>query len=586
MTTAAVGNWLTRPGIVRLSEEALEASRWAARGLALFALGVFALLMFERGAPRSVLEQSWETSAQYAVLGIVAVGCAVAFQWEGLGGWIMAASSVALGVLASIAYQPAVALFGCLAFFVPAALFLVHWQHHHGRALIVVTAAVMGSLLAGGAVASARIYNYYSGPTHPESAVKLPPVDLAAWAWSGGVTSDGFVVKARIRDVDDGVPDLLVSEVDGRGPLLVVPPSAGPSEETSVVTYVAAGLSPDTEYAYQLRRGENLDDGRKGTVRTFPSGRASFTFAFGSCARTGSNGQVYDRIRESNPVAFIVAGDIHYENISTGQVDRIRTGLTRVLESPAQEALLLSAPIVYTWDDHDFGGDGSDSLSRSRGPAQTVYREFVPHYALPGGETGGAIYQAFTIGRVRFIITDSRSERSPAGATGDPSRTMLGAGQLRWLKDELLAARDSHAFTFWVNGVPWIAPEGDDRDDWGGYAVERREISDFIAANGITNLAMLSGDAHMLAIDDGSNNTFDSAGEGPGFPVFHAAALDRRGKVKGGPYSEGTYPGGGQFGLVTVTDSGSTIQVDWSGQNWKGEVVVAHSFTVNTGGGQ
>jgi hypothetical protein len=154
-------------------------------------------------------------------------------------------------------------------------------------------------------------------------------------------------------------------------------------------------------------------------------------------------------------------------------------------------------------------------------------------------------------------------------------------GRKEWLKGELLAARDTHALTVWVNSVPWIAPAGDGRDDWGGYAAERRELADFITANGVRHLAMLSGDAHMLAIDDGSNNAFDSAGTGPGFPVFHAAALDRRGKVKGGPYSEGTYPDGGQFGLMRVDDAGGRITVhwsDWSGQNWDGEVIVEHSF--------
>jgi hypothetical protein len=91
---------------------------------------------------------------------------------------------------------------------------------------------------------------------------------------------------------------------------------------------------------------------------------------------------------------------------------------------------------------------------------------------------------------------------------------------------------------------------------------------------------MLSGDAHMLAIDDGSNNTFASNG-GPGFPVFHAAALDRHGSVKGGPYSEGTDAGGGHFGLMTVNDDGgSEIEIIWSGRNYKDEELMRHRFTV------
>jgi hypothetical protein len=51
--------------------------------------------------------------------------------------------------------------------------------------------------------------------------------------------------------------------------------------------------------------------------------------------------------------------------------------------------------------------------------------------------------------------------------------------------------------------------------------------------------------------------------------------------VKGGPYSDGTFPGAGQFGTVAVTDEGgASIDVELSGRNWRDEVLVAHRFTV------
>jgi hypothetical protein len=152
---------------------------------------------------------------------------------------------------------------------------------------------------------------------------------------------------------------------------------------------------------------------------------------------------------------------------------------------------------------------------------------------------------------------------------------MLGQAQLAWLFDELLAARDSAALIIWVNSVPWISDETGS-DNWGAYANERRRISDFLVEHRIRNIVMLSGDAHMLAADDGSNNRFASDGLGPGFPVYHAAALDRRGSVKGGPYSEGAHPGGGQFGLLTVEDRGAEVAVTFSGRNWRGEELVRH----------
>jgi hypothetical protein len=70
-------------------------------------------------------------------------------------------------------------------------------------------------------------------------------------------------------------------------------------------------------------------------------------------------------------------------------------------------------PIAYIYDDHDYGGNDSDGNAPSKPAALSAYKSFVPHYSLasPNGE---AIYQAFTIGRVRILLTDSRSESYPS----------------------------------------------------------------------------------------------------------------------------------------------------------------------------
>jgi hypothetical protein len=126
-----------------------------------------------------------------------------------------------------------------------------------------------------------------------------------------------------------------------------------------------------------------------------------------------------------------------------------------------------------------------------------------------------------------------------------------------------------------VSSVPWIGAYG---DSWGAYSAERQEIANFIANHQIDNLVMVAGDAHMVAIDDGTNTDYSKQQAG-GFPLLHAGALDRPGSIKGGPYSEGTFPGAGQFGLLDVTDDGETISVRLSGHTWDGHELVSLQFT-------
>ena len=177
------------------------------------------------------------------------------------------------------------------------------------------------------------------------------------------------------------------------------------------------------------------------------------------------------------------------------------------------------------------------------------------------------------------MLLDARSQRDPKADPDGPDKTMLGPTQLEWLEDRLLDS-DRFALTVIVSSVPWIAVQEDGADHWAGYAYERGQIADFIAANNIDNILMVTGDAHLVAADDGTNTDYSAAGNAA-FPLLHAAALDRPGSVKGGPFSEGMFPGGGQFGLIEVTDTGSDeITVHLSGMTWESEALVEYSFSV------
>jgi len=121
--------------------------------------------------------------------------------------------------------------------------------------------------------------------------------------------------------------------------------------------------------------------------------------------------------------------------------------------------------------------------------------------------------------------------------------TTMGQRQLRWFLGLLSRWREWRLIV-WVSSKPWL---GGGRDSWGGYKAERLIISDYVASVGVRNLVMVAGDAHMLAIDDGSNTDFSSvsgvakgnASARAGFPLFQAAPLTGFGSSKSGPYSHG-----------------------------------------------
>lgn len=411
--------------------------------------------------------------------------------------------------------------------------------------------------------------------------------------WSGAVTPTSAVVKASLKNTPSEALLLVSTEANlSNAVKYIISPSQSKGE---VIGFEAIDLNPATLYYYVLEISGVVDKSRIGQFQTFPKpGPASFRFALAACAETGSGHPVFNTIREEQPLFYMNIGDFHYSNIQQPDTEKFREAYLKILSSPTQAELYRHVPFIYTWDDHDYAGNNSDATSPARAIARATYQEWVPHYPLVEGNGDLPIYQSFVVGRVKFLLSDMRSERSKAEAADNATKTMMGAKQKAWFKSELLAAKNKYPLIFWINSVPWITPAPETtntngempnaKDYWGSYATERREIADFIKQNQIHGLCLLSGDAHMLAADDGTNSDFATAGGAP-LPVMQAGPLDRPKSLKGGPYSQGTYfptKGEGCYGLVTVDDQGKQIQVAFSGRNHRKEEKIALKFIVPT----
>ena len=564
------------PGLLPVTPaQERKATRNSRLGLAAV-LALFVVLALVEGLPTSpdgeTMGPGFATAIQLGLLGLAALALLVTFRWEAVGAALVALAGTMLAVFAAITYQPWVSLLVAVLFLAPAVGFWLVWQQRRTLRSVTVLALVTALILALAYGASAEVYDRFYGPAHPQSGAAALPVHGVVWAWTGGVTGRSAQVVAELAP---GAAGARLVVAGGDGPV-VSSPVVAPATD-GLVRLPVDGLAPDTAYRFFVEVDGIADRSRgRGTFSTMPEGPASFTVAIGACARTGSNGAVFDAVRAVDPLLYLQLGDLHYGNVARDDVAAFGDRYRDVLTAPAQAALYRTVPVAYVWGDHDFGGNDADSSSPSRPAAREAYRRYVPHHRLAAAE-GGAIYSAFTAGRVRFVLTDTRSERT--------TTSMLGDRQLAWLEEELVTAARRHALVVWVNPDPWVAPAEPGRDDWGGYAAERRRLADVLAGAGVDNLVMVSADAHMLAIDDGTNSDYSSTGGG-GFPLLHAAALDAPGSYKGGPYSEGAFPGAGQFGTVTVEDTGGdTVDVELAGRNWRGEVVTALRVALPVGPG-
>ena len=373
--------------------------------------------------------------------------------------------------------------------------------------------------------------------------------------WIGALTTTGATVSVKtasatsVRLKVSTTIDLLTSPVFTLGQ---VPDSDNLSRHT------ISGLVPDTTYYYgvEMNNSTLVQDGQ---FKTAPSGTASFSFAFGSC-QNATDSDAWTRLAARNPLFFIHLGDMWYDDGASQTLASYLSHYDAKLNATNLSGFFKKTPVAYTWSDHDFGmANNAVGVGNSVTPtAQSAYAKVVPYWEKP--DAGGGIYQTFVIGRVRFIMTDLHSYKTAVAGTDNSSKTMMGTVQKQWFKDIITNA--SEPLIIWGNELPWNGPAVAGDDAWDGYTTERTELANFIVASG-KKVAIISGDAHSILADDGTNS--------PGsIPIMGSSALSNTASIKSGPYSQGYYPNPTtgsvrQYGIVNITDAGSYITMDFVG---------------------
>lgn len=397
-------------------------------------------------------------------------------------------------------------------------------------------------------------------------AVAIAAVNAAAPApilWSGALTATSARVVARSSVAER--EQLLVWRATSDATTATRFAPTRVVAEFSAVQFLADGLFPGTAYRFAIESNAT----NVGRFRTpLPVGEVfNFTFAVGACADSGADHPVFSHLAATPDVLFyLMTGDLFYGDIADNDPDKFRAEYELLFMQPTQRDVFAAFPLVTVPDDHDFGPNNADATSPSKPAAHAVYREALPHYALATPEAADKplFAHSFQIGRARFIVSDLRSDKS-APLANNATRVIMSQWQVDWFKRELLNASTDASVdvVFWVEGVPFIDDEelGEASDTWGCCPAMRAELARFIHSVEPLRgrLFALSGDAHAIMVDDGTNNVYHrGAGDtnSTGFPILHAAALARPPSSKGGPYSHGCSVAYNQYGIVTVSDAG------------------------------
>ncbi len=233
-----------------------------------------------------------------------------------------------------------------------------------------------------------------------------------------------------------------------------------------------------------------------------PGDASSFSVAFASCSNPSRVPiqPIWTQVGIFRPDALLLIGDNNYMPMRTGAYDvpdsTMWWAMTRyhrfLRDLPGLRSVLATTPTYAIWDDHDFGPNNSDRTFPQREMSLEAFKRYWPNPGAGTVDTPGIFY-SFQIGDADFFMLDDRYHRDPNEA---PDRaTMLGDGQLAWLKDALRSS--TATFKVIVGGHTLTIDRQDHQEYWARFGDERDEFFNWMFDEEIDGVFFLSGDWHV-----------------------------------------------------------------------------------------
>lgn len=305
----------------------------------------------------------------------------------------------------------------------------------------------------------------------------------------------------------------------------------------------------------------------------FPAGCASrkpdasrplTRIAFGSCINPPTH-PMLDRVLTLDFDAFVLLGDNIYADTTNMTVMAEKYRVRK--ESTFFRALRKRAPLLATWDDHDFGWNDAGANYAQRTESQRLFLDFMDEPASSPRRQREGIYDAHVFGppgrRVQIILLDTRYFRS-ALATGennvvpsggkyiphpDPGATMLGEAQWKWLGEQLRMPAEVRVI---ASSIQFLS-EFSGAEAWANLPREKQRMLDLLHATRANGVVFISGDRHWAEL-----SRLDRPGDYPLYDMTASALTE--------PHNRGTptpnrLRDGPTFHNVNV----GLLTIDWSG---------------------
>ena len=306
------------------------------------------------------------------------------------------------------------------------------------------------------------------------------------------------------------------------------------------------------------------------TARKLDTKKTLQTIAFGSCNNQGKSQTMWNHVVVNRPDLWIWLGDNIYADTQNPQVMADKYSLLK--NNMNYRRLLACAPVVGTWDDHDFGWNDAGKEFGMKKQSKRLLLDFldVPKNAPVRNREG--VYQSFVFGengkKVKIILLDTRYFRDNVERTSGKNKKylpneegdILGEQQWAWLEKEL---KNSDAqINIIASGFQIIAKEHR-FEKWENFPKARARLFLLLQKAKPAMPILMSGDRHIAEL---SRTTLTGL-ENPLFEITSSGLTHTWKKERKEPNQY-------RVGDLVIKKNFGVLRIDWSGKTPKVNVEV------------
>jgi alkaline phosphatase D len=282
--------------------------------------------------------------------------------------------------------------------------------------------------------------------------------------------------------------------------------------------------------------------------------------AFGSCINTNTH-PMLERTLKTPFDLFLLLGDNIYADTTNMAV--MQRKYDALKHSPFFRGLRAKAPVLATWDDHDFGANDAGATYPMKAQSQKLFLDFMDEPADSARRRREGVYDAQVFGpigkRVQVILLDVRYFRSllstgennvvPSGGkyipNSDPNATMLGAAQWNWLEEQLQAPAELRIIG---SGIQFLS-EFSGGEAWANLPREKKRMLHLLAKTKADKAIFISGDRHWAEL-----SRLDRPGDSPLYDLTSSALTQKhpRGTPTPNRYRDGPTYHDANVGLIRI----------------------------------